>query len=347
MPRSRDAHPPCRRPKRLARPVIAAGSLIATPAGTVPAETLRPGDYVLALEDGQKVPRPLRWVGRLEVDLARHPNPARAAPVRIHAAALAPGLPARDLLLSPDHAVQRDAALFQAQALRNGATVAQDLAPERITYVHLELARHGIVLAEGAAVESYLDIGTRGAFSGGKPQRGLAPDLAAIPAAGVLAIWKTRGCAPLRLDAASILPAHLGVLARTRALGWSLTAEPAVTVLAEGTAAPLVRFAPDLWRALLPAGTRALRIESRSFVPGDLDARIADRRRLGIAVRRLTLDGRPPPPGAFGRGWHLSEPEWRWTDGDARLTVRALLRAATLELHTAPGAVRGYWVAPA
>ena len=327
--------------------MIAAGTLVATPAGTLPVETLRPGDYVHALEDGTPVPRPLRWVGRVDVDLARHPTPGRAAPVRLRAHAVGPGQPARDLLLSPDHAVLLDGVLLQAQALRNGATVAQDLAPERIGYVHLELARHGILIAEGQAIESYLDTGNRSQIAAGRSPRGLAPDLAAVPSAGALAVWKTRGCAPLRLDTAGIAAAHASLLKRTVGLGWRLLPDPALVVQADGVDVPLVRFAPDLWRARLPAGARTVRLASRSFVPNDYDTGIADRRRLGLAVRSLKLNGRPLPPSAFWRGWHLSEPEWRWTDGDARLALRALPEAATLELHTAPGAVPGYWVAPA
>jgi Hint domain len=325
--------------------VIATGTLIATPVGDMPVETLRAGDEVLAFEDGQRVAQPLRWVGRLMVDLARHPSPGRAAPVRIAAGALAPDLPARDLLLSPDHAVLLGGALVQAQALRNGATVAQDMAPERRIYAHLELPRHGMLLAEGMPAESYLDTGNRSQFATGRPARGLAPDLAGAPSAAALAVWKARGYAPVRLDRATIFPLHAAVRERAGALGWSLTGDPALSVLADDVAVPLARFAPDHFQARLPAGTRFVRLVSRCFVPADLDARVQDRRPLGIAVRGLRLAGRALPPTAFGRGWHLSEPEWRWTNGDARLTLGAPPDAATLELRIAPGAVPGYWQA--
>jgi Hint domain len=329
--------------------MIAAGTLIATKGGDVPAEALRPGAYVYTLEDGEKADRPLRWVGTLAVDLAHHPTPARAAPVRIAAGALAPGQPARDLLVSPDHAVLVAGGLFQAQALRNGATIAQAMALPKITYVHLELGRHGVLLAEGAAIESYLDtghreIGNRGRFAHGRAMRGLAPDLSLAPSAAALALWKTRGCAPLWLDSASIVPAQRMLAARAATLGWSISPDPALAVFADGMAVPLARFSDEHFQARLPAGARAIRLATRAFVPAEADPTIADRRRLGLAVRSLRLHGKPLRPGAFGRGWHLSEPEWRWTDGDARLTLRALPEPATLEIRTAPGAVPGYWV---
>jgi hypothetical protein len=327
--------------------VIAGACLIATPAGDVRAESLRAGDYVLAVEDGTPVARPLRWVGHAQVEVAKAPAPHRVAPVRLLAGAVTDGLPARDLLLSPDHAILLGGALVQAQALRNGASIAQDFSPARVTYVHLELARHGIIAAEALPVESFLDTGNRNQFALGRAQRGPAPDLSAIPSAGALAVWKARGCAPLRLDTAAVVPAHLLMLDRAKTLGWTLTDDPALTVFADGMEVPTVRFGPDHWQARLPAGTRAVRLPSRCFVPNDLNAGIADRRRLGIAVRSVRVAGKPPPPSAFGRGWHLSEPEWRWTDGDARLAPRALPQAATLELRAAPGAVPGYWLPPA
>ena len=323
--------------------MIADGTLIATPDGARPAETLRPGDEVMVLADGPPSPRPLRWVGRREVDLARHPSPARAAPVRIAAAALAPETPSRDLLLSPDHPVLIDGLLFPARALANGATVARLIAPARVGYVSLELGRPGLLLAEGAAVSSYLDVGDRGEVAG---RRGGAPDLTAPPSATAIETWARRaGMAP-RLDLASILSAHRPLVARARAMGWSISDDPALAVLADDAPAPLVRFSIGHYQARLPAGARLVRLVSRSFVPAEHDPAIQDSRRLGIAVSAARLRGRSIAAGAFGRGWHLSEPDWRWTDGDARLTLRPLEAPASLEIRIVPGAPAGYWVPP-
>lgn len=326
--------------------MIAAEAMIATPAGELPAGSLRAGDEVLALEEGKPAVRRLRWVGTLEVDMGKPHAHARNAPVRLLPHAIAPGQPARDVRLSPDHAILFGRSLIQAQALHNGATIAQDLASARVRYVHLELEEHGVLLAEALPVESYLDTGNRSQFTATRVPGAMPPDLSQVPAGGALAIWRARGCAPLRLDTAEIVPAHVAGLVQTRALGWTLTENPELAILADASEVPTAWFAPDHVRALLPAGTRAVRLLSRSFVPSDLNAALVDRRRLGIAVRSLRLDGKPLPPTAFSRGWQLSEIEWRWTDGDARLVLRALRRSATLELRIAPGAVAGYWLPP-
>lgn len=132
------------------------GTRIATPAGEVAIETLQAGDLVLTAE-GAAVP--VRWVGRQTV-ATRFADPLRTLPVRIAAGALGEGLPRRDLLVSPSHALGLDGVLAEAAALVNGTTIARlrkaEL-PERFTYYHVELAAHALLLAEGAPAESFVD----------------------------------------------------------------------------------------------------------------------------------------------------------------------------------------------
>jgi hypothetical protein len=78
-------------------------------------------------------------------------------PVRVAAGAFGPARPTRDLYLSPDHAVFVEDVLIPIRCLVNGDTVVQCPVDE-ITYYHVELACHDIVLAEGLTVESYLDV---------------------------------------------------------------------------------------------------------------------------------------------------------------------------------------------
>jgi hypothetical protein len=39
---------------------------------------------------------------------------------------------------------------------------------EEVTYYHVELATHDVILADGLPCESYLDTGNRAAFEGGE-----------------------------------------------------------------------------------------------------------------------------------------------------------------------------------
>ncbi len=141
------------------------GTRIATPGGAVPVETLRPGDLVETLDHGVQ---PLVWVAHQTVR-----GLGQTAPIRLGAGVLGNDEP---LELSPQHRVligqgARGAArgaiaamlectgaprLLAAKALNLGSW---DVAPaprERVRYHHLVFARHEIISANGAVVESML-----------------------------------------------------------------------------------------------------------------------------------------------------------------------------------------------
>ncbi len=318
----------------------AAGTHIATPAGEAPVEALRPGDAVLVLAGTRRVMRRVRWVGRMTVDLDRHPAPARAAPIRIRAHAIAEGVPHRDLLVSPDHAVFLHGALVQAQAMANGATILREPPRGRVTYHHIELHRHALLLAEGLPAESYLDTGNRSWFAAEAGVRPLFPDLATARHG------RAQACARLVLGGPALAAAHAAVAARAQTLGHARTEDPGLSVLADGVAVPLAEVAPLHWRARLPAGTRHIRLLSRTFVPHEADPTNPDRRRLGLAVQDARLAGRAVPRAAFGPGWHTPEAAWRWSDGDAHLAPRPRAKATVLEIRAAAAAAF-YWLAPA
>ena len=81
-------------------------------------------------------------------------------PVRIAADAFGRGLPTRALFLSPEHAVFADGVLIPVKLLINHRSIEQ-ITPDHVTYYHVELPSHDLLLAEGLAVESYLDVGDR------------------------------------------------------------------------------------------------------------------------------------------------------------------------------------------
>lgn len=150
------------------------GTLIATPSGDRAIETLSIGDEVLTAA-GRAAP--VRWVGRQTI-ATRFANPDRVLPVRIRAGALGDGLPVRDLLVSPAHALLVDSILVNAGALVNGTTIRrEDDVPEVFTYHNIELAEHDLILAEGTPAETFVDNVDRGAFDNGAEHAALYGDV--------------------------------------------------------------------------------------------------------------------------------------------------------------------------
>ncbi|ONG58663.1 hypothetical protein BKE38_02460 [Pseudoroseomonas deserti] len=144
----------------------ASGTRIMTISGAIPVEALRPGDHVTTIGACGSAWQPMRWLG-VQTVMKRFADPLQAYPVRIRAGALAEGLPSRDLLLSPDHAIRLDGLLVQAGALVNGRSIVRLAAaelPERFSYYHIELPEHALVLAEGVEGESFVDNVTRRRF---------------------------------------------------------------------------------------------------------------------------------------------------------------------------------------
>ncbi|MGI4977051.1 MAG: Hint domain-containing protein [Janthinobacterium lividum] len=142
-------------------PCYAAGTRLRTPDGERRVDDVRPGDTLLTAAGRHA---PVRWVGHRRVRCHAHPAPDTVNPVRIHAHAFGPGLPARDLLLSPEHALFLGGALVPAGLLVDNRAVTRDT-PAEVTYFHVELDRHDILLAEGLPAESYLDTGNRAQFA--------------------------------------------------------------------------------------------------------------------------------------------------------------------------------------
>ena len=130
---------------------FAAGTRIGTERGEVLVEELHLGDRVLIVGDGSS--EPVVWIGHRTADCARHPKPQQVWPVRIAAHALGPGRPSRDLWLSPDHAVFVNNVLIPVKHLINGRTISQ-VPCDEVTYYHVELPQHSVLLAEGLPVES-------------------------------------------------------------------------------------------------------------------------------------------------------------------------------------------------
>lgn len=92
-----------------------------------------------------------------------------------------------------------DDVLIPIKYLINGTSIAQ-VAMDTITYYHIELPHHDVIVAEGLPSESYLDTGGRANFANAEGPVALHADFAAMQ-------WEAAGCVQMivtgpRLDAA-------------------------------------------------------------------------------------------------------------------------------------------------
>ncbi|WP_137702496.1 Hint domain-containing protein [Marimonas lutisalis] len=143
------------------QPCYASGTLIDTPDGPRPVETLGPGDMVTTVDRGAM---PILWVSVSEQPLEEARPEGR--PVLIQAGALGYGRPARDLIVSPQHRMlvcpgqlggeTGGKVLVPAKSLVSLPGVRHMLGKRRITWHHFALETHAVVIAEGAFSESLL-----------------------------------------------------------------------------------------------------------------------------------------------------------------------------------------------
>ncbi len=292
-------------------PCFAQGTRILGVGGEVAVEELAIGDEVITAWGAT---RQIIWLGHRRVDCARHNAPPDVWPIRIDAGAFSPGVPRATLRLSPDHAVWIDGLLIPIRYLENGTTIRQEPAAT-VTYWHVELDAHDVLLAEDLPCESYLDTGNRGAFANADGPAQMHPDFA-------LRVWAARSCAPLVVAGAELAAARLRLLDRAIQLGFAPAPHPDIWLEA-GQAR--LRPAADAGRCrfVLDGSLAEVRLLSRSAVPAHTEVLSTDHRRLGVAVRAILADGTPVALDdmRLGAGWHPLEPgaDWRWTDGAATI----------------------------
>ena len=152
------------------------GTLIRTSAGEVAVEHLAIGDTLPTVSG---VARPIRWIGKRSYSARFAAANPHVQPVLLQAGSLGEGLPLRDLLVSPKHALFMDGVLIAAACLVNGTTIVQTRSTATIEYFHVELERHDVIFAEGAPAESFVDDDSRAAFHNAAEFATLYPD--AVP----------------------------------------------------------------------------------------------------------------------------------------------------------------------
>ena len=154
-------------------PCYCRGTRIRTPAGEVAVEALRIGDLVTTLGGAAL---PLKWIGRRSYRGWLAVGNEDAQPILFQAGSIADGVPARDLHVSPEHAMFVGGMLIPARHLVNGASIKKMRGVEEIDYFHLEFDRHVVIFAEGATAESFVDDDSRMLFHNADEYRELYPD---------------------------------------------------------------------------------------------------------------------------------------------------------------------------
>jgi beta-glucanase (GH16 family) len=157
-----------------AAPCFCAGTRIATARGNVLVEKLQLGDLVKTVAQGFQ---PIKWIGTRTYDGGDVAKNHLALPVRIRRHALAFNIPARDLYVSPGHAICEGGVLVHAWLLINGTSITQASEVERVSYFHIELPQHAVIFAENCPVESFRDEVCRSQFENAAS----APDWAVQP----------------------------------------------------------------------------------------------------------------------------------------------------------------------
>src|SRR5579872_4791108 len=294
-------------------PCFCRGTMILTETGQVAVENLKLGDRVLTIGGEAK---PIAWIGHGRRRVTGS-NP-EARPLIVRADAFAEGVPLRDLYLTRGHSLYLDEILVPVEFLVNERSILWDDSATEVTFYHIELQDHDVLLAEGAPAESYRDDGNRGQFDNSEPPR--------FAAANMLHF------APLMMGGPEVERIWREVLDRSGFVEPEATDDPDLHLVADGQ-----RIEPHavdsrrhgyqgIYRFHLHRAPKQLAIVSHSCVPMRMGL-THDPRRLGVALRSIALRGSGVETRVDYDSVLLSDgfdepepgPRHRWTNGRAAL----------------------------
>jgi autotransporter-associated beta strand protein len=305
------------------------GAMILTPDGEVPVQDLKIGDLVTTLDGSAQS---IVWIGKGRSLVT--PKNQGARPVIVRKDAISDGAPCRDLYLTKAHSLFLDDVLIPVEHLINGASILWDENSRVVEYYHVELPAHGVIIADGAASESYFDGGNRDTFlNADRPEN--------LP--------ETDWCAPVLSSGPIVAGVWKHLLDRSGFTPPALTGDADLHLLADGVRIDAETIDGATHRFRLTQAPFDLRIVSRSAVPRAI-GRSHDLRRLGVAIRSLKLEAAEltthltSGSALLHEGFHPGETErkLRWTDGNAAVPARALLAFEgefTLTVELAAGAM--------
>ncbi|WP_050527264.1 Hint domain-containing protein [Pseudorhodobacter aquimaris] len=143
-------------------PCFTPGTLIATPKGEVPVESLTAGDRVITRDNGIQQ---ICWTGVKKMDWGALTVNPHLRPVMIRRGSLGHGLPERDMMVSPNHRIlvsndrtslyfDEHEVLVAAKHLVGGKGIF-NVDSIGTSYIHFMFEQHEVVLSDGAWTESF------------------------------------------------------------------------------------------------------------------------------------------------------------------------------------------------
>jgi Hint domain len=278
------------------------------------------GDLVMTVSGEAK---PIKWIGRRSYNGRFITGQREVLPIVVRAGALAEGVPARDLWLSPGHALLFDEVMVAVEYLVNGLSIVQPEAVDRVEYFHLEFEAHEVILAEGAAAESYVECDNRQGFHNAHEFAALYPDDARPPFSY---------CLPrLETGMAELATIRERLFERAEVLGYLTTPDPDLHLVVDGKVVVAQSANDSCHTFRLDAAAEEVWLASRCGVPAEMALLSNDRRRLGVCVQQVVLrddhiriEIAPSEP-SLCEGFHEDEDgAQRWTTGMARVPERYL-----------------------
>ena len=284
---------------------------IKTPSGEVAVEHLSVGDIVVTASNEEM---PIVWIGHQTLQFIHSFNPSTIWPVCIAANAFGNLKPARDLFLSSGHAIwvpfMNEGAFIPVGALLNGRTITQQRV-QTVTYWHVQLERHDILVAEGLPTESYLDAGNSALSAGwNEPDRQV----------------DVHYCRPFFDRGPVVIAVRHALAEQASKLGWMPrpNLDPAFHIEI-GNEVILPSIAGDIASFAILASSPDVFLVSETIVPYHV-SNSEDNRNLGIRLASFTvidsMGARHEIPLSDSRlcsGFHEVEEGARWTSGKARL----------------------------
>jgi autotransporter passenger strand-loop-strand repeat protein len=317
-----------------------AGTGIMTPSGLRRVEDLGKGDLVLTAAGEAK---PIRWIGHRHVTIADRTDADLHAPICFLRDAIADGKPARDLWVTPDHAILVRDKLIPAKLLVNGSTI-RKVPRAEYRFYHIELERHDLLLAEGLEAESYLDVVDSRRRFDNNPFTSLRHDLSLT--ALTEQAYAARGCHPITLNPEAVRPVWQALADRAEArfaqntTRW--TPEPDLRLRVAGKELQPAISENGTYVFILPGDAGEATILSRAASPWQRRPWIDDRRQLGVAIREITCatahgtQKLPLDSSGLMAGWHGVEgaqgEAYRWTNGAAGLPLPPDTNCVVLKL---------------